>query len=146
MVFLLWFVEEMVLLLACGIVKRHLPCHKLYRRYYYVVMPPCRYIFQKTGAVFRSRDWSCWNLFAVFMNIGKNVGLFGDRHDWKMILFYIYVYWWTIFACSFIFLNQCLILSLSWLFVSCVRFSLSFVVSVFAYLCNVKLSVFFYMK
>lgn len=64
-----YFVEKMVLLLACGIMRKRLPCHRFYRKCYYLFMSPCRYIFQKTGAMFISHDWSCWNLFDVFLNI-----------------------------------------------------------------------------
>ena len=31
--------------------------------------PPAVIYFKKTGTMFKSRDWSCWNLLAVFLNI-----------------------------------------------------------------------------
>lgn len=90
----------MVLLLACRIMRKYLPHDRLKCLCIYA---PCQYMSQKTGAVFKSYNWSGWKQFVVFLSLK-------ETKDCRAIPYCFHGYRW-VYVWFSVSLNQSLMMS-----------------------------------
>lgn len=88
----LYFVEKMVLLLACGIMRKRLPCHRFYRNVAMYLCPHAVIYSRRLELCSEAMIGPAGICLMSFWTFGRIVGLFGTN-DWRMILNYVYVYW-----------------------------------------------------